>query len=131
MNFPSRLLVPFVIVFVCIFIVILAGWKFFSSYGIDNYVLIAANTLFFLVSILVFFIQKKALKNANPNVFIRSIMSGMMVKMFFCIVAVLIYTLVTGDGFNKKAVFISMFFYLIYLAAEVKVLMKLNKQHNA
>lgn len=131
MNFPSRLLVPFVIVFVCIFIVILAGWKFLSSYGIDNYVLIAANTLFFLVSILVFFIQKKALKNANPNVFIRSIMSGMMVKMFFCIVAVLIYTLVIGDGFNKKAVFISMFFYLIYLAAEVKVLMKLNKQHNA
>lgn len=131
MNSPSRLLVPFMIVFGCIFIIILAGWKFLSTYGIDNYVLLGANTLFFLVCILVFFIQKKGMKNPNPNVFIRSIMGGMMIKMFFCIVAVLAYTLLIGEGFNKKAVFISLFFYLIYLTVEVKVLMKLNKQHHA
>ena len=130
MNASTRLLVPFVFVFLGISLVIVAGWKFFSGYGIDNYVLLAANTIFFSACILVFFIQKKALKNTNPNVFIRSVMGGMMIKMLFCILAVLAYTVLVGEGFNKKAVFISMFFYLIYLAAEVKVLMKLNKQHN-
>ena len=131
MNASSRLLSPFMIVFGCISLFIIAAWSLLSGFGIDNYVLLAANALFFFVCVLVFFIQKKALKNTNPNVFIRSIMSGMMIKMFFCVVAVLAYTLLVKEGFNKKALFISLFFYLVYLAVEVKVLTKLNKQHNA
>ena len=130
MNTP-RLFFPFIIVFVVLSLLILAAWKFSNHNNIDTNVLLASNALFFSVATLVFLLQKKGFKNSNPNKFVRSILTGMMLKMFFCVVAVLIYTLAIGDGFNKKAVFISLFFYLIYLAVEVKVLMKLNKQSHA
>ncbi|MEO6537868.1 MAG: hypothetical protein ABIT07_06550 [Ferruginibacter sp.] len=130
MNTP-RLFFPFIIVFVFLSLLTLAAWKFSTHNNIDTKVLLVSNALFFSVAALVFFLQKKGFKNSNPNKFVRSILTGMMVKMFFCVVAVLIYTIAIGDGFNKKAVFISLFFYLIYLAVEVKVLMKLNKQSHA
>lgn len=130
MNTP-RLFFPFIMVFVGLSLLILAGWKFSNNNNIDTNVLLASNALFFVVAALVFLLQKKGLKNLNPNKFVRSILTGMMLKMFFCVVAVLIYTLAIGDKFNKKAVFISLFFYLIYLAVEVMVLMKLNKQSHA
>jgi hypothetical protein len=131
MNISSRLLAPFFIVFICLSLIIIACWKLLPQYNIDGYVLFFANVYFLLICLLVFFIQKKALGNANPNVFIRSVMSGMMIKMVLCVAAVLAYTLLIKEDFNKKAVFLSLFFYLVYLAAEVKALMKLNKQHNA
>ncbi|MDB5203751.1 MAG: hypothetical protein JWQ27_3160 [Ferruginibacter sp.] len=131
MNAPTRRLLPFLIVFLLVNIVVISAWKMLADYGINNYVILAANGLFFLSNVVVFFIQKNALSNTNPNVFIRSVMSGMMIKMFLCVIAVLAYTLLSGPAFNKKAVFISMFLYLIYLAAEVIALTRLNKQHNA
>jgi high-affinity Fe2+/Pb2+ permease len=75
--------------------------------------------------------QKKALKNANPNVFIRSVMAGMMIKMAICIIAVMIYALAFKNNFSKYSVFAAVFLYFIYLAVEVRAATKLNKQKNA
>lgn len=127
----AKPLAPLLIVFLIISIVIGIGWDYFYAHHIDNYVLLGANIIFFLVFLLAFFMQKKALKNANPNVFIRSVMGGVMLKMFICIIAVMGYVLASGKSVNKISVFIAMFFYLIYLAVEVMILLKLNKQKNA
>jgi hypothetical protein len=58
-------------------------------------------------------------------------MGGMMLKMFVCAIAVLAYVVIIGNDYNKKAVFISLFFYLIYLAVEVAILTRLNNKKNA
>ena len=131
MNSTVRFLKPLFWVFIINLIAIAALWKILIQYGVNTYVLLGANLLFFLISALVFVMQKKALNNKNPNVFIRSVMGGMMIKMIVCIIAVFLYVFLAGKGYNKKAVFISMFIYLIYLAAEVKSLMKLNKHQHA
>jgi len=130
MNVSSRLLLPFVIVFIVISLLVVAGWSFLKARGIDPFILIGANVFFLLMSFLVFLLQKKALHNPNPNVFVRSVMGGMMIKMALCVVAVLAYTLLSGGSFNKKSIFIALFLYLIYLAAEVRALTKLNKDHH-
>ena len=127
----SRPVAPLILVFLLISIAVGIGWNFLASHNIDNFVLLGANIIFFIIFLLAFFMQKKALKNANPNVFIRSVMGGMMIKMFLCIIAIIAYALAAGKSVNKMSIFIAMFFYLIYLSVEVMVLMKLNKQKNA
>jgi hypothetical protein len=129
MNVSSRMLIPVFIVFAVLNILIFAFKSYLESKQINISVLLVANAFFMLLSVIVFFLQKKALRNPNPNVFVRSVMSGMMIKMVLCVIAVLIYTLSAGDQFNKRSVFIALFLYLFYLAAEVKSLTKLNQQN--
>jgi hypothetical protein len=131
MDRGRKFLLPLMLLFiVCVLFLVSAG-TLFTKWNIDRNVLLVANSLFFIMSMLAFFVQRKAMQNSNPNVFVRSILSGMMIKMVVCVLAVLAYTFLSGDSFNKAAVFISLLLYLIYLAIEVTVLMKLNKQRNA
>jgi len=97
----------------------------------DNRVVMGGNCLFFLISLLVFRMQYLAMFNANPNVFIRSVMSGMIIKVFACVVAVIGYYLVSRSAFNKPAVYAAMVIYIVYLVVEVRTIMKLNKTKNA
>jgi hypothetical protein len=73
MLYSGRPVAPLIIVFLLISMIIGIGWNFLRSHNIDNFVLLGANLIFFLIFLLAFFIQKKALKNANPNVFIRRV----------------------------------------------------------
>ena len=131
MSLSSRFLFPVLGLFALISLLILSLSGFLKKYGIDTNVLLVANGIFLLLNIIVFLIQKKALSHPNPNVFIRSVMVGMMLKMIVCAIAVIAYVLSVGPGYNKRSVFISLFIYLIYLAVEVATLMRLNNKKNA
>ena len=130
MKLFSKMLLPLIIVFAAVCIIIMAASVLLTKYHIDRNVLLGANLFFMLLGIPVFFIQAKALNNPNPNVFIRSITLGMLIKMFATVLAVLAYTGYAGAAFDKKAVFISLFIYLVYLAAEVMAISKLNKKNH-
>jgi hypothetical protein len=105
--------------------------SFFEKQGIDRNVLIAANALFFLANFIVFLLQQRAIKNTNPNVFVRSVMAGTMIKMVIVAGAFIAYVIFAGKNINKPAVYISVFLYFMYLAVEVAIAMKMNKQKNA
>jgi len=131
MNQRFKVVLPLFITF-CLCTLALFWSKFFlQDPRVDMTVLIAANCLFFLVSLIAFNIQFRAMQNSNPNVFIRSVMGSMALKMFVCIAAVMAYVLGSGKDFNKPAVYISMGIYLVYLVVEVALVMKLNKRKNA
>ncbi len=131
MQNPYRFLLPLVIVFLFFVFFIFVFSPTLDKYNISSSVLLGANVLFFVISMISFFIQRKGMLNKNPHVFVRSVTGGMMVKMLFCIIAVIAYVYYSGTHFNKRAVFISLFFYLAYLGVEVFVVMKMNKKHNA
>jgi len=99
--------------------------------NIDVEVLQAANIILYILSLITLNLQVKAMNNTNPNVFMRSVMGSMMIKMFIVVAIVFAYVILSGNHFNKRGIFISLFFYLIYLAVEVYSLMKLNSQKNA
>lgn len=131
MDPRKKIILPLIALFV-IFSGLLTVFKtLLARWGIDYNVLIIANILFFLISLITFFMQQKALNNSNPNVFVRSVMGGMLIKMFVCITAVIVYRLVAGNSVSKVSVFAAMFLYLLYLAVEVAVITKMNKQKNA
>ena len=128
MNSQKKIISPLIILFVVLSGFLVTSNALLSRWGIDNSVLIIANILFFVVSLLVFFMQRKALYHSNPNVFVRSVMAGMLIKMGVCVFAVILYRLLAGNGTSKISVFAAMFVYLLYLGVEVAVITKLNKQ---
>ena len=131
MRVKRNFLLPLALVFIICNGFFISSKTWLNKWGIDNAVLIIANSLFLIITLVTFFIQQKALKNSNPNVFIRSVMAGMMIKMFVCIIAIIIYWFIMKDKFSRATVFVAMLLYLIYLAVEVSLVTKLNKQKNA
>ena len=130
MKLFGKMLLPLFIIFIVLTIFIFSVGKLWDTYDIDRNVLLGANLLFFGTGLLAFFMQKNALNNKNPNIFIRSVIAGMMIKMFSTVIAVLAYVVLVGQTYNKKAVFISLFMYLLYLAAEVTAISKVNSKKN-
>ena len=130
MKLFGKMLLPILIIFLLLTVFIFAANNVWVKYNVDKQVLFGANLLFLVVGLLVFFLQKNALQNKNPNVFVRSVIAGMMIKMFSTVIAVLAYVVTVGQGYNKNAVFISLFMYLIYLAAEVMAISKVNRTKN-
>ena len=131
MNFSFKAVLPLFITFFVLTVIIFAANFLYAEKGIDYVVVMGANCLFFLISLFVFRIQYLAMYNSNPNVFIRSVMGGMLIKVFGCVIAVVAYYFISGPAFNKPAVYASMVIYIIYLVVEVRTIMKLNKTKNA
>lgn len=129
MKLFNKTLLPLVILFFFVNILIFTATSFWQKFNIDINVLLGANILFLIFAFIVFLIQKSALKNPNPNAFIRSVIGGTMIKMFGTVIAVLFYVLSTGNGYSKNAVFASLLLYLIYLAVESISMNKIVRQN--
>lgn len=122
---------PVLIVFFVFDIIFFIAKVQFAKWGIETSVLLTANSLILILTLITLFIQQKALQNTNPNVFIRSIMAGMMIKMFACMIAIFVYYYLAKEKFSKPAVIGSLLMYFTYLIVEVKIVTKLNRQKNA
>ena len=131
MNSQKKVAIPLLLLFVFINAFLLLATNFLLKFGADKAVLIWANLICFLLNIVALFLSTKSLQNKNPNVFIRAVMGGMVIKMFVFVAAVLVYVIQTGSAYNKPAVIISLFFYLIYMVVEVAIVLKLNKKKDA
>ena len=130
MDLNTQLYLPFLVVFAFFTLLILILWDSIEKWGLQRHILMLANIFFLLLSLLVFFIQRKSLHAANPHQFIRSIMTGMMLKMFLTVAAILIYYF-SARHFSRLSVVAAMLMYLFYLSAEIKSLLKLNRKPNA
>jgi hypothetical protein len=117
-----------VILFLLVNIIFLSARHFLDSKGFDRKVLITGNTILFLVTIFSFWLSKRSLASKNPHAFVRGVYGSIMIKLFVCIIAVLVYVFVAGDVLNKPALFTCMGLYLIYTAVEVSVLTRLLKE---
>jgi hypothetical protein len=131
MQNKPKLFLPLVFLFIFLNGLFIAAPAFFQKMGINYTVLIIANALFFLINLISFLLLQRALQLNNPNVFMRSVMASTMIKMGVAAAAFLIYILVFRKTINKPAIYLSILLYFIYLAAEVAIVLKMNKQKNA
>lgn len=131
MQNNRKQVLPLIFLFIFLNAIFLAFRIFLEKKGIDSDVIIAANALLFLSNFITLLIYHKALKNSNPNVFVRSMMAGLLIKLFIIAGAFVTYIVLSDKNINKPAIFISIFLYFIYLAAEVTIVLKMNKQKNA
>ncbi len=121
-----RLIKPLVVLFFALTLVLLALSAPLDTIQANVWVVISANTLLFLVSILNLFFQFKQISNPNPNVVIRGIMAGMFIKLFGLGAAVLIYLIASGSSRSINAVFMGMGLYIVYTWVEVRISLRLN-----
>ena len=96
MNFSFKPVLPLFITFLLLTVLCFAGNLFFAEKGISYAVVMGGNCLFFLISLFVFRMQYVAMQNSNPNVFIRSVMGGMIIKVFACVIAIVAYYFISG-----------------------------------
>ncbi|OLY93259.1 hypothetical protein BUE76_16220 [Cnuella takakiae] len=105
-----------------------AGRSMLARIGADQSVLIAGNLLLFVITLFSFLMAKRGLNDTNPNRFLRSVYSSILVKLFACMFAALAYIAINKSNLNKPALFTLMGLYLVYTFLEVSVLMKMLKQ---
>ena len=90
----------------------------------------AANIFWLALTLISMRMQINAMKHSNPNVFIRSVMGSMLLKMLIAAFALLAYYFINPGGFDEKSVILSLVYYLAYLTVEVSSMMKLNRSKN-
>jgi hypothetical protein len=128
MKRKSRGFVPIVVFFAVLNAFFITGKDMLARWGADRDVLILGNCLIFIITLASFMIAFKGLNHTNPNVFMRSVMASIMIKMFLLVIAAFAYISIYKKGLNKPALFICMGLYLVYTFIEVSVLTKMLKQ---
>ena len=121
-----KLIRPLVILFILVTTLLLALQGRLAQAGMNVTVVIYANILLFLATILNIYFQCKNINNPNPNAIIRGVMAGMFLKLFLLAGAVLIYLIAAGGGRSVNAVFVGMGLYIVYTWLEVRISLRLN-----
>lgn len=118
---------PMILVFVLLTAILVSGKRFLEKNGIDQDLLIIGNLLLFLVTFITYIISFKSLFSKNPNVFIRAMYGGFIIKFFVIAIAAFIYIMTSKEQVNKPGLFICMGFYLLYTVLEVTALFRFLK----
>lgn len=123
-----RLFIPLVGLFLTLngFFLFAGGWL--TKYGMSRDVLIGGNVILFVVSIVSLYFLVNGFLHKNVQVFFRSVYGSLMIKMFVCAAAVIIYALANRATFNKPALYICMALYFVYSFIEVRMIFRLLKQ---
>lgn len=127
-NNKLKAFIPIPLSFILLNAFFILGKNMLAGWGADYEVLIFGNLVLFVITMLSFWLGLRGLKNANSHAFVRSIYSGMMIKMFISIIAAFIYIATYKKELNKPAFFSLMGLYLVYTFIEVSGLTKMLKQ---
>jgi hypothetical protein len=124
-NKKRKAFFPVVLLFILVNAFLLSGKNILARWGADQEVMIIGNIVLFGITIVSFLLAKRGLKSNNTHVFLRGVYSGIMIKLFLCIIAAFVYISIYKSGINKPALFTLMGLYLVYTFIEVSSLMKL------
>ena len=117
---------PAIIIFILLTALFISAKNFLIKKGFDQDVLIMGNLFLFFITALSFWLMSNGLKAKNTAAFLRGVYSGIMLKLFGCMVAAFIYIMTFKKNVNKPALFFCMGLYIVYTFIEVKALMKLS-----
>ncbi len=90
-------------------------------------VLLFANALMALLSIITYFIVKKQVSE-RPQAFVRGVYGATFLKLMVCMIAILTYVLMNRASIHKPSLFILFGIYTVYTGVETVLLMKMAKQ---
>jgi len=125
---PGKAFWPIAVIFIVITLFVLAVRNWLATqWNMDFMVVLVGNAVLFLTTAFSFYLYSKALRNNNVQVFLRMMYSSLLVKMLFCLVAVLLYLFIGGKDVNKAGILACLSLYVVYTYVEVKVLMRLSK----
>ncbi len=125
----NKAIFPLFIFFMLVNFVCLFFKDSLDAKGIDHFVLATGNCILFVLSVFIYFMQKKSLQNTNPNVFVRSVMAGTLIKLVVIAGALVVYLLTAGESKSNYGILAAMSLYFVYTFIEVKTASRLNKEY--
>jgi len=126
----ARIYLPLILIFIVINSLCIVFKSRLADKNIDADVVLGANLILFIITILTTLMHSKAIKNANPNVFVRSVMGATIIKFFVIAFAVFIYLFLAGENRSVYAVIMSMGLYVVYTIFELQSVFRLNRKEN-
>ncbi|MES2005373.1 MAG: hypothetical protein V4450_12715 [Bacteroidota bacterium] len=93
---------------------------------VSTTVVLSANALLFLFSMLNIYFQQKNINNPNQAAVIRGVMAGTFLKLMGLAAAALIYLVAAGSARSVNAVFVGMGLYIIYTWLEVCISLRMK-----
>lgn len=130
-NAIRKFLRPVILVFLVINAICLVLGEWLDKHNINHNVLIAANLLLFIVTMIACYIHIRTVSNSNPHAFVRGVTLASFMKLMVIAISAFIYLFAAGENRSIYAVAAAMLFYIVYSIFEVKGAMKLNQEHNA
>ncbi|GGA91406.1 hypothetical protein [Puia dinghuensis] len=124
----SRPFLPILIVFIVSTLFIVLARPLLAEGRFDFRVLLAGNILLFGVTVISFYLYTSALRNNNVHAFVRTMYGSLLVKLFACLLATLVYGWIAGRGVNKNGIFGCFGLYMLYTWLEVRILVQLNRK---
>jgi hypothetical protein len=128
MALPTKQLTGLLIVFTVVTAIAFFLKEKLAEFKVDYLVVLAANLLLFLLSIISIGLHARAVSNPNPQAFIRSIMLANILKVFTVAIVALIYILASKKNTSVNAIFVGLFLYIVYTWLEKRVTLKLNEK---
>jgi len=123
-----KLYAPLFLLFIILNTLFITGRTIFENRGFNREVLIVGNLILFLVTFASLFVHVRGFLNKNVNAFLRSVYTSLLIKMFACVAAVIIYAVLAKDNLNKPALFVCMGLYFVYTFVEIRIIFRLLKQ---
>ena len=129
-NERKRILLIPMFIFIFINAFFLLEKALLARHGFDEVLLVGGNVFLFILTMIALGIQLKGLNSTNPNVFVRSVYTVMIVKLFIVAATGLVYIYWNRQHLNKRGLFAIMGLYVVYTAFEVGGLMKILRKKN-
>ncbi|MBW0162578.1 MAG: hypothetical protein HYI21_12300 [Sediminibacterium sp. Gen4] len=122
---------PLVLFFLIVNALAVVGDKQIAAWGMKQDVLIVANILLFVFSLIGLLLQLNASKNPNPNAIVRAVMAGMGLKLIGFAAALLIYLSIVGKDKSVYSIYAALGLYVVYTWMEVRLFLRQNPKKNA
>lgn len=100
-------------------------------FGLQAAFIHGTNLLLLILGLINLWLLQKSLANKNPHAFVRAVMGGMIIKMFFLLGGLVIFLMLSEIQPAKKTIIVALIIYFVYLIAEVTLAMKMNRRSNA
>jgi uncharacterized membrane protein YfcA len=126
-KLTGRSFLPIVLTFILVSVLALAVPSMLAAWKVDHAVLLGGNGLLFLLTAVSFYLYARGLRNDNVQAFLRVMYGSMLIKFVGCLLAVLIYALVSRQGVNRNGIFGCLIVYMLYTFLEVRALLQLSK----
>lgn len=120
---------PILLIFIIINSACLFLQAFLHEKGIDARVILGANIILFILSVIALLMHISAVKNPNPQVFVRSVMAASFIKLMVLALSALAYLALAKESRNIPGVIASMGLYVIYTVIEIRNASKLNRDN--
>ncbi len=125
-----RRLGAILIVFFSASVITISGGFFYPNIGVDWEMILYSNIILLAINLLAYILVRVSMRKKNPNVFVRSVMGAVFLKMVIVIALIVSYVTITKGNFHKPSLLIVMGLYLLYLAALCYCLIIYSKNIN-